>query len=112
MVVYHGAGLRLNGDASFALHVQLVKELLLPTRFDGASKLQQPVTERAFAMINMRDDAEVAEAIDGDVGDALLELRLDFQWSGQSWNGIAEASADKAIADSMTSDVRATVGEA
>ncbi|KAK1920113.1 hypothetical protein P3342_002409 [Pyrenophora teres f. teres] len=74
--VYHGACLRLDCDAALALHVQLVEELLLSARLDGACNLQQAVRQRRLAMVDVGDDAEVAVPVDGDLGDALLQLRL------------------------------------
>jgi hypothetical protein len=41
---------------------------------DGARVLEQAVGQGALAVVDVGDDAEVAVALDGDGGDALLEL--------------------------------------
>jgi hypothetical protein len=43
VVVYHGACLRLDGDAPLPLHVQPVENLLVAAGLDGACELQQAV---------------------------------------------------------------------
>jgi len=100
VIIHHRAGLRLHGDAAFALHIQLVEELLLPARLDGAGQLQQAVAERALAMVDVRDDAEAPEAVDGDLRDALLQLRLDLQRASRSGERNAEGSRE-AVADDI-----------
>lgn len=75
VVVQHATCLRLDRDPSFSLHVQFVQNLLVTSRLDRASELQQPVTERTLAMINMSYDTEVAESLDGDSGDSHLKFR-------------------------------------
>jgi len=74
--VYHTACLRLDGDATLPLHVELVEKLLLAAGLDGARNLQQAVRQRRLAMVDVGDDAEIAVPVDGDLGDALLELSL------------------------------------
>jgi hypothetical protein len=76
VIVYHGACLRLDCDASLALHVQLVQNLLVSSRLDGARELQEAVGKRRLAMVHMCYDAEVAVSFDGYLGDALLEFGL------------------------------------
>lgn len=76
VVVDHGARLRLDRDAALALHVQLVKDLLVAAGLDGARQLEQAVRQRALAMVHVGDDAEVAVPLDGNRGNALLELAL------------------------------------
>lgn len=61
--VQHTASLRLHRNAALALNVELVQELLLPSRLDGARELEQPVAEGALAMVDMGDNAEVSEAV-------------------------------------------------
>lgn len=76
VVVQHATGLGLDGDAAFSLDIQLVQNLLVAAGFDGASQLQQAVAERALAMVDMGDDAEVPEAVDGNCGNAAFEVGL------------------------------------
>ena len=66
----HAARLRLDRDPALALDVELVQHLLVPAGGDGARDLEQAVAERALAVVDVRDDAEAAEARDGDRGDA------------------------------------------
>ena len=65
-LVEEGDAVRLDGDAALALEVhrveQLVPELAVA---DAAAALDQPVGERGFPVINVRDDAEVADPLDG-----------------------------------------------
>jgi len=61
--------LRLDGDAALALDVHRVEHLLLAGHFavaEPAGELDQPVGQRRFAVIDMRDDGEVAYIGDGD----------------------------------------------
>jgi len=48
--------------------------LLGAARWDCACELEQAVREGGFAMINMGNDGEVAETLDGDLGDAPFEV--------------------------------------
>lgn len=82
VVVDHGACLGLDRDASLPLHVQLVEDLLVATGLNRTRQLQQPVREGAFAMVHVSDNAKVAVALDGDVGDALLEVGLSAESLG------------------------------
>jgi hypothetical protein len=79
VIVNHRACLRLDGNASLSFHIQLVEELLLASRLDCPSNLQQAIGECALAMVDVRDDAEIAEAIDWDVSDPPFEVRFDLQ---------------------------------
>jgi hypothetical protein len=55
-------GLRLDGDAALALQVHAVEELFLHVaRGHGAGELENTVRERALAVVDVRDDAEVAD---------------------------------------------------
>ena len=76
VVVDHGARLRLDRDASLPLYIELVQNLLVAARLNGARELQQPVRQRAFAMVNMRYNAEIAISLNWYLGDAFLQLRL------------------------------------
>jgi hypothetical protein len=74
MIVKHSTCLRLNCDASFALHIQLIQNLLVATRFNSPCYLLQTIRERRFAMVNMSYDTEVPEALNGYRCDAALEV--------------------------------------
>ena len=104
VVVDHGARLRLDRDAALALHVQLVEDLLVAAGLDRARQLEQPVRQRALAMVHVGDNAEVAVPLDGDRGDALLELALRAERlrvaprvDGRRRDGEAEAEAEAAF---------------
>ena len=59
-------GLRLDGDAALALDVHGVEHLLLHlARFQPAGHLDQPVGERRFAVVDMGDDREIADVVEG-----------------------------------------------
>lgn len=77
VVVYHRACLCFDCDASFSFHIQLVQDLLLSSRLDGAREFKESVAESALAMIYMSNNAEVSEAVDGDLGDSFFEWSLD-----------------------------------
>ena len=65
-LVFQADGLRLDGDAALALDIHGIEHLLdHVARGDGAGRLDQPVGERRFAMVDMRDDGEVANIADG-----------------------------------------------
>ena len=58
---WHTYCLGFNGDASFTLNIHAVKVLCLHiARRDNASCLKHTVSERGFSMINMCNNAEVA----------------------------------------------------
>ena len=55
-------GLALDGDAALALQVHLVEELLLHVaRGDGARAFEDAVGQGRLAVVDVRDDAEVAD---------------------------------------------------
>jgi len=59
--VLHLYGVGLDGDAPFALQVHVVQQLRLRLPMcDGVGMLQQPVRQRALAVVDMRDDAKIA----------------------------------------------------
>jgi hypothetical protein len=61
----HGAG--LDGDPLLALEVHRVEHLRgHEALVDGVRHLQQPVRERRLSVVDVRDDAEVADALRGD----------------------------------------------
>ena len=58
-------GLRLDGDAAFFLDLHIVEHLPLPRHLavgEPACLLDQPVGQRRFAMVDMRDNREIADA--------------------------------------------------
>ena len=57
-------GLRLDGDAALALEVELVEHLVLHVaQRDSAGRLEQPIRKGGLAVIDVRDDAEVADPV-------------------------------------------------
>ena len=60
--VHHADGVGFDGDAALALEVHGVEHLGLHfARGEGSGHLQQAVGERGFAMVDMRDDREIAD---------------------------------------------------
>ena len=54
--------MRLDGDPALALQVHGVEELLLHlARLEGAGELEQAVGQRGLAVVDVRDDGEVAD---------------------------------------------------
>ena len=73
ILVQHATSLCLDGDATLALHVELVQKLLLASRFDCAGELEEPVAEGALAMVDMGDNAKISEAVKGYLGYPLFK---------------------------------------
>ena len=49
-------------DAALALEVHRVERLFLEiARLDGSRNLEQPIGERRLAVVDVRDDAEIAD---------------------------------------------------
>ena len=66
-LVVEAHGLRLDGDAALLLDVHVVEHLLGHLALgQAAGALDQPVGQRRFAMVDMGDDREIADA--GEVG--------------------------------------------
>ncbi len=62
--VVEADGVRLDGDAALALKVHVVQNLRLHVApGDGARQLQQPVGQRGLAVVDVRDDGKVPDAI-------------------------------------------------
>ncbi|OQC56199.1 MAG: hypothetical protein BWX54_01518 [Verrucomicrobia bacterium ADurb.Bin018] len=60
--VFHGHRMRLDGDATLAFQVHVVQQLVaLLALGHRAGQFQQPVGERRFAVVNVRNDAEIAD---------------------------------------------------
>jgi hypothetical protein len=74
VLVYHTTSLRLDCDSPLPFHIQLIKNLLIPTRLNRPRQFQQPITKRAFAMVYMCHYAKVAESFDWNSLDAALKL--------------------------------------
>jgi hypothetical protein len=66
VIVQHATCLRLHGNTSFPLHVQLVQHLLVAPGLNGARELEKPVAEGALAMVDVSDNAEVTKAFNWD----------------------------------------------
>ena len=59
--VVHAHRRRLDGDAALALQIHAVEQLLLHIAVaDGVRELQHPVGERAFAVIDVGNNAKIA----------------------------------------------------
>jgi hypothetical protein len=59
-------GLRLDGDAALALDFHRVEHLLLHlAQLQPARALDQPVGQGRLAVVDMRDDGEIADVIEG-----------------------------------------------
>lgn len=95
VVPNHATCLCLHRDASFPFHVQLVEDLLVLSGLDGSRNLEESVTERAFAMIDMGDDAEVPESFNWYRRDALLEFGLYFELLNGAQSGGYVEKADR-----------------
>jgi small subunit ribosomal protein S20 len=64
-LVRQAGGLGLDRDAAFAFDVHLVEVLLTHVaRIDQFRDLQHPVRKRGLAVVDVRHDAEVADAVD------------------------------------------------
>ena len=54
-------GLRLDGNAALALDIHAVEHLFFHVAFfNTATKFDQAIGKRGFAVINMRDDGEIS----------------------------------------------------
>ena len=73
VIVDHGARLRLDSDTALSLDIKFVENLLVASSLNGARELQQPVAERALAMVDVCDNAEVAEPLNGNPRDPVLQ---------------------------------------
>ena len=76
--VIHTDGVQLDGDAPLALEVERVEHLSLHfALLQHPRGLDQPVGEGGFAVVDVRDDAEVADVLELQMGSRifLLEMR-------------------------------------
>ena len=59
-LIEHADGMRFDRDAALAFQIHGIQHLGLHlARAHGTGQLQQPVGERGFAMVDVRDDREV-----------------------------------------------------
>ena len=59
--VMHGNGVALNRDAFFALEIHRVEQLIFHLAlFDGFCVFEETIGERRLPVVNVRDDAKVA----------------------------------------------------
>ena len=57
----HGNGVALNRDAFFALEIHRVEQLIFHLAlFDGFCVFEETIGERCLPVVNVRDDAKVA----------------------------------------------------
>ncbi len=77
-LVQQANGLRLDGDAAFAFQIHRIQNLFLHfTGCQPTALLNQPVGQRRFAVVDMRDNREIADQ--GRVGHCRwVSLRLVF----------------------------------
>ena len=55
-------GLRLDGNAALALELHIVEHLFFHLALgQSACRLNQAVSQRGFAMVDMRDDGKIAD---------------------------------------------------
>ena len=60
--IFQAYGAGLDGDAALALQLHIIQQLIFHlTLGDRVTLLQQPVCQRAFAVVNVGDDGEVAQ---------------------------------------------------
>ena len=60
----HGDSTCLDGDSSLPFEFQIIQQLLFHfTPSDGSSVFQKPVSKRAFAVIDVCNDTEVADVV-------------------------------------------------
>jgi hypothetical protein len=62
--VVHPDRRQFYGYALFALQIHFVEQLGFHGTFlNGTGQLQQPVGQRRFAMVNMRDDTKITDVV-------------------------------------------------
>ena len=66
--VFHAGGLELDGDAAFALQLHVVEKLRLHVASrNSAGVLQEPIGQGGFPVVDVGDDAEIADPLYGNV---------------------------------------------
>ncbi len=83
--------LRLDGDAALALDVHGIEHLLLHlARGESTAKLNQPVGEGRFAVVDVSDDGEVSDMGEGSsLGTTHGRLGRERRFHGQAERGAA-----------------------
>ena len=67
--VFHAGWLELDGDAAFALKLHVVEKLRLHVASrNGAGILQEPVGQGGFPVVDVGNDAEITDPLNGNVG--------------------------------------------
>lgn len=62
--IFQAHGLRLDGNAPFALNIHIVENLLGHLALsEAATMLNQTVSKRGFAMVNMGNNRKIADFI-------------------------------------------------
>ena len=89
--------LRLDGDATLALDVHGIEHLLLHlARGEPTAKLNQPVGEGRFAVVDVSDDGEVSDVGEGSsLGTTHGRLGRERRIHGQAERGAASVSAPR-----------------
>jgi hypothetical protein len=73
--VVHPGRLQLNGNASLPFEIHAIEELFLHLPLgNSASELQHSVSKGRFAVIDVSDDGEIANARDGNVSHISPEI--------------------------------------
>ena len=81
--VTHRDRMRLDRDPAFAFEIHRIEQLILPLAvLDRAGALEQTIRERRLAVIDVRDDAEIARELDGHEGLHYAGASLAGQWNG------------------------------
>ena len=63
--IFHRDGVGFDRDPALALEVHGIEELILPLAvLDGTGALEQTIRQSGFAVIDVRDDAEIAGQLD------------------------------------------------
>ena len=66
--VFHAGGLELDGDAAFALQLHVVEKLRLHVASsNGAGVLQEPIGQGGFPVVDVGNDAEITDPLNGNV---------------------------------------------
>ena len=82
-LVHHADGVRLDGDAALAFEVHGVEHLGLHFALSqGAGQLQQAVAQGAFAVVDVRDDREIADVLGFHAGSVFILQSLQDAGSG------------------------------
>ena len=62
--IHHADGVGLDGDAALAFEVHGIEDLRLHfARGERSGELEQAVGERGFAVVDVRDDREIADVL-------------------------------------------------